>query len=138
MSEDVRVDGPGSALRGRRILVVEDELLVAEEILHELQAQGGRVLGPAPSVGDALDLLADCAVPDAAVLDLKLRDEWVYLVADALLAGEVPFLFATGHAQGGLPRRFHHVPVCPKPLQPGAIAGLLPRLLRETPRPPGR
>lgn len=121
--------GPDQALSGRRVLVVEDEVLVAEDILEELRAAGGTVIGPASDLSGALDLLWDEDPPDAAVLDLKLHDEWVYLVADALLAGEVPFLFATGHADGGLPPRFRHVPVCRKPLRSGEIAALLPQLL---------
>ncbi|MGX9981573.1 response regulator [Methylobacterium fujisawaense] len=90
MSHDV---GP---LAGRRILVVEDEYLIATEMKRWLQAAGSKVIGPVPSVVQALDLLAEHC-PDAAVLDVNLGyGDTVYPVADKLGDLDVPYLFATG------------------------------------------
>ena len=84
-------------LAGRRILVVEDEYLIAIELKRWLQEAGAAVLGPAPSVEQALDLIEDDGALDAAVLDINLGPgETVYPVADQLAALGVPSLFATG------------------------------------------
>jgi DNA-binding response OmpR family regulator len=84
------------SLVGRRILVVKDEYLIATEVKRWLQAAGSEVLGPVPSVDQALDLIEDDR-PDAAVLDVNLGDgDTVYPVADKLCVLGVPYLFATG------------------------------------------
>lgn len=86
----------GPVLAGRRILVVEDEYLIAMEIKRWLREAGAEVLGPVPSVERTRDLIA-YGPPDAAVLDINLgAGQTVYPVADQLVAHGVPFLFATG------------------------------------------
>src|SRR4051794_18564375 len=86
------------ALRGRRLLVVEDEYLIAASLARELEGRGAEVVGPAGSVRDALALVeAEGDRLDGAVLDINLRDERVYPVADALVARGVPFIFLTGY-----------------------------------------
>jgi CheY-like chemotaxis protein len=85
-----------ASLAGCRILVVEDEFLIAMEMKRWLQAAGAEVLGPVPSVDRALDLIKDQR-PDTAVLDVNLGyDDDVYPVADKLNVLGVPYLFATG------------------------------------------
>lgn len=84
------------ALAGHRVLIVEDDYFVASESERELTAAGARVLGPVPSVEGALDLLGQ-ETPDVAILGVPLHGEPVFPVADALAAGGVPFLFATGY-----------------------------------------
>lgn len=81
---------------GRRILVVEDEYLIASEVKRWLQAAGFEVLGPVPSVDQALDLI-EGRRPDAAVLDVNLGEgDDSYPLADKLGVMGVPYLFATG------------------------------------------
>lgn len=97
-------------LKGLRILVVEDEALVAlqlEDMLYEL---GCVVIGPASRVGQALELLGAHRV-DAAVLDLNVAGELVYPVAEVLEKRAVPFIFATGYGASGVadPYRGHEV-----------------------------
>ena len=90
-------------LRDRRILVVEDEALVAMLAEDELLQAGARVVGPAASVGEALRLIETAAADgglSAAVLDINLAGERVNPVADRLAALGVPFLFATGYGEG--------------------------------------
>jgi len=88
--------------RRGRILIVEDEAMVAmlaEDLLIEL---GFEVLGPVGSLSAALDMVARTD-PDAALLDVNLRGERVFPVAEALSARGVPFVFASGYAGGELP-----------------------------------
>lgn len=94
-----RTQDPGdSTLEGRRVLVVEDETLVAMEFENLLQQQGCVVLGPAPRVNRALTLL-DRERPDAAVVDLNLKGELATPVAAALSAQGVPFVLVTGYGE---------------------------------------
>ena len=80
----------------RRILIVEDEYLVAMGLELAVQSAGYQVLGPVANVGDALVLLRQ-ERPDAAVLDVNLAGEWVTPVAEVLRAMTVPFILATGY-----------------------------------------
>lgn len=82
-------------LAKRRILLVEDEYLIAVDLVRSFEATGAEVVGPVASVDDALDLLDDTEHLDGAVLDINLQGEMAYAVADALTARGVPFLFAS-------------------------------------------
>lgn len=103
-------------LRDRRILVVEDDYMLAQELRGELEGAGVEVLGPVPSVANALELLGREALPDAAILDVNLKGEMVFPVAQALRQQGVPFVFATGYDAGSLPQAYAEVPCCEKPL----------------------
>jgi DNA-binding response OmpR family regulator len=116
----------------RRILVVEDEALVAMLVEDALMDAGFTVLGPARTVSQALELLkAD--PPDAAVLDLNLGGENSLSVADALAARGIPFLVATGYGAAGLPAHLKHIPVLPKPYDPADLTGAIDRLCPGAP-----
>ncbi|BDG73410.1 response regulator [Roseomonas fluvialis] len=111
----------------RRILVVEDEALVAMLVEDALMDAGFTVVGPARTVSQALELLkAD--PPDAAVLDLNLGGENSLSVADALSARGIPFLVATGYGAAGLPAHLRHIPVLPKPYDPADLTVAIDRL----------
>jgi CheY-like chemotaxis protein len=105
-------------LDGLRLLVVEDEALVAiliEDIVLDL---GCVVVGPAASVAQALALLEREAV-DGAVLDVNLgADERSYAIAEALGARGIPFIFVTGYGEEGVDPRFAAVEVIQKPFEP--------------------
>lgn len=88
----------GEALRGRRVLIIEDEMLVAMEFESLLQRQGCAVVGPASTVDRALALL-DHDQPDAALLDLNLNGEPASAVAVALRTRGVPFVLVTGYGE---------------------------------------
>jgi len=83
-------------LQGKRILIVEDELLIAMEFEQNLIAAGALVVGPAGTSPKALDLLAR-ERPDAAVLDLNLDGERPVALAQALVRQQVPFVVVTGY-----------------------------------------
>lgn len=84
-----------------RILVVEDEYLIAMELDGTLRAAGYRVIGPAPDIDAALELLK-LEQPDAAILDVDLGGEWVTPVAKVLHAMSVPFLLTSGYVAADL------------------------------------
>lgn len=114
------------SLSGRRLLVVEDEYFLADDLAAKFRAQGASVLGPVASVDDALDLLQGSAALDGAVLDLNLQGEQAYAVADLLAERNVPFVFATGYDASAIPARFAGVKRCEKPVD---AAGLVRALL---------
>jgi CheY-like chemotaxis protein len=111
-----------------RILVVEDEPLVAMGIEDLLGSIGARVVGPAASVAKALDLAAAGGF-DGALLDVNLRGESVRPVADALAAAGTPFVFVTGHGAEGLPEAHRHRPVLAKPFRDAELAAIVERHL---------
>ncbi|MFO1061994.1 MAG: response regulator [Dongiaceae bacterium] len=111
------------AVRGGRVLVVEDEALVATMLREQLAALGYSVLGPAASVAAALTLILE-QQPDVAVLDLNLGGELAYPAADLLAARGVPFAFITGYDGATIERRYAGVPVLAKPLDPQLLRRL--------------
>ena len=113
---------PGAGLAGRVVLVVEDEYLAAAELARELERRGATVLGPVPDVRRALGLLGSTARLDGALLDIQLRHEHVYPVAEALRARAVPFVFVSGFDPEFIPEAYRQVPLCSKPLDLDAIA----------------
>jgi CheY-like chemotaxis protein len=116
-------------LTGRRVLVVEDEALVAMLVEDALLDAGASVIGPAATVAEALALL-ERETPEAAVLDLNLAGETSTPVADALAARGVPFVVATGYGADGLPPGHAAVPVLAKPYDPDDLTAALSRLCR--------
>ena len=101
--------------QGSRILVVEDAYLAADGLREGLEEAGVEVLGPVPSVAQAMDLLDAGARPDAAVLDLNLGEERLWPVADRLRGLGVPFVFATGYDAHASPEAYRATPRCEKP-----------------------
>jgi two-component SAPR family response regulator len=84
-----------------RILVVEDEFLIAMELNDTLRRAGYDVIGPVPDVDAALKLLK-AERPDGAVLDVNLAGQWVTPVAEVLRAMFVPFILASGYVAADL------------------------------------
>lgn len=114
-------------LDGCRVLVAEDEPLVAMLLEDVLLDAGATIMGPVGTVAEALALAA-AERPDAAVLDLNLSGETCLAIADALAAAGVPFLVATGYG-GDVPLPRHAgVQVLQKPYDPVALIEALCRL----------
>jgi len=107
-------------LLGKRILVVEDEAIVALAIEDDLLNEGARIMGPVGSVDEALRLIEEAADGglSAAVLDIHLSGVSVLSVADQLAELGVPFLFATGYSAGCTIGRHTTAPVLHKPFSP--------------------
>jgi CheY-like chemotaxis protein len=105
-------------LAGKRILIAEDEVLIAMGIADKVTDRGGKVIGPVASVERALELIAS-EVIDGAILNVNLQDSDSYPIADALIRRHIPFVFATGYSE--LPPRFAHVRHFKKPALGGDI-----------------
>ena len=105
----------GSALRDRRILVVEDEYLVAMSLAEALQDAGSIVVGPVPSVEKAIKKIESEAHIDGAVVDVNLGGVLAYAVADLLIAKKIPFVFTSGYEDNLLRDRYSRVKNCAKP-----------------------
>lgn len=112
-----------------RILVVEDEYLLADELSQELSDEGAMVLGPVPSVKDALSVLETEEPPHGAILDVNLGGEPVFAVADALIDRGIPMVFTTGYDATALPERFQHLPRCEKPVNIRRITAALEKAI---------
>lgn len=102
---------------GKRILVVEDEYFIASGLARDLEASGADVLGPVPTVADALRLI-EAEPLDGAVLDVKLRGDLAFPVADSLIEKNVPFIFMTGYGSDFIPERYAAILRCEKPSEP--------------------
>ncbi|MEM8827546.1 MAG: response regulator [Pseudomonadota bacterium] len=120
-------------LDGRTVLLVEDELLIAMDIEAELVDRGVKVCGPVTRVSEGIPIVEnDCEDVDAAILDVNLRGEDVYPIAERLAARGVPFLFHTGHGDAQkLQARFGRIPVCAKPVQTSELIDEVARLILE-------
>lgn len=106
-----------SAQTTRRILLVEDEPLIAIMMKEALRELGIEVLGPIGTVAAALSA-AEREPLDGAVLDVNLGGDPIYPVADLLTARGISFVFVTGYSADAIDRRFAHVPVLEKPIEP--------------------
>ena len=112
------------AFAGRRVLVVEDEALVAMLLETILEDMGCMAVGPAATVDEGLRMAADEAV-DAALLDVNVAGRQVFPVAQALKDRGVPFVFSTGYGEGGLPDEWRGQPTLQKPFTEAAVRDAL-------------
>jgi CheY-like chemotaxis protein len=104
------------------VLVVDDETMIAMLLEDMLNDIGCKVVGPASSVGQSIALIeANECLLDGAFLDINLRGELVYPVADALMARGVPFMFVTGYALHGIDPQYGAIPALTKPFRFNAI-----------------
>jgi DNA-binding NtrC family response regulator len=108
---------PDPRLTGRRVLVVEDEYLLASDLAAALERESAEVIGPVPSVAQAMALIAARPDIELALLDVNLGGELVYPVADALAERGVPFLLLTGYEANAIPSRYESVPRLEKPVR---------------------
>jgi CheY-like chemotaxis protein len=118
-----------AVLEGVRVLVVEDEYLVAALIEQILVSAGCIVMGPIARVPEALDAV-DHDDYDAAVLDVNLAGERINPVAEALSQRNVPFMFVTGYGVNALPRKYAERPHIGKPFRMAQLLGMLSSILK--------
>jgi CheY-like chemotaxis protein len=104
-----------SPLRDRRILVVEDEYLIAMTLSEHLEEVGSTVVGPVSSVEKAIKAIESNQQIDAAVVDVNLGGAMAFPVADALLARNIPFIFTSGYEGDALRERYPQIKNCLKP-----------------------
>ncbi len=121
------------SLAGRRLLMVEDEVLVGMMAKRILEDLGATVLGPYGGLADGL-AAARSERFDGALLDFNLAGELADPLADLLITHGVPFVFITGYQRDSIDRRYANIPVLPKPLESETLERILVSLLE----PPSR
>lgn len=114
------------------IMIVEDEYWTARDLAAEALDRGAVVAGPLSSVPKAISMVAGEERPDVAILDVQLRADEVFPLADCLLAAGVPFLFATGYEKHEIPERFWDIPHLVKPFKTEACVTAALALAAET------
>ena len=119
---------------GKRILIVEDEALVAMLLEDMVLALGLEVVGPESQLEHAL-AIAESEPLDAAVLDINLNGNSSYEVADALRHRGIPYAFATGYGHSGVNPAHAGVPVLSKPYSSEDVTRTLAALLGPLVRP---
>jgi PAS domain S-box-containing protein len=107
---------PAAVATGHRVLLVEDEALVAMMIQECLAENGHSVIGPISRASDALQAAKE-ADYDAAILDINLGDGMAYPVAEIVSSRGVPFVFVTGYEADAIDERFRAVPILQKPIE---------------------
>jgi DNA-binding response OmpR family regulator len=117
-------------LKNRRILIVEDEYYLADDLARALASCGAVVVGPVGSLAEA-QALADENI-DCAILDMNLRGDMAYPIADRLDEAGIPYLIATGYNSASLPDRFKGLPRVEKPFDVGEVIAALPDLLANS------
>jgi CheY-like chemotaxis protein len=116
---------PAVDLTGRRLLVVEDQFLVALDLEQMLRAFGASVTDLASSLADALAAI-ERGLPDLAILDVKLGNETTAPIARALSDRGVPFLFVSGYSDlSAFPESFRNRPLVRKPIASADLAAAL-------------
>ncbi len=113
------------AFSGRRVLVVEDESLVAMLLETILEDMGCTPVGPAATVDEGLRLATGEEPIDAALLDVNVAGRQVFPIAQALKDRGVPFVFSTGYGEGGLPDEWRGQPTLQKPFTESAVRDAL-------------
>lgn len=115
-------------VEGLRLLLVEDEYLLALHLCEILEDMGAEVVGPVASVEDALTLLDRGEHIDAGILDVDLRGQTTEPIADVLVVRGVPFVFASGYSREMLPGPHRSAPLCSKPIDPQQLANAVAQL----------
>lgn len=117
-------------LSARRVLLVEDEALVAMLLETILEDMGCVPVGPAGTVEDGLAMAADPAPLDAALLDVNVAGRLVFPIAEVLRARGVPVVFSTGYGEGGLPDAWRGHPTVQKPFTEATVREALMKAMR--------
>jgi DNA-binding response OmpR family regulator len=112
------------SLAGKRILIVEDEIIVALDLADKITADGAKAVEPVSTVSAALDVIANTEL-DGVILDVKLRGEMAFPVADVLAGRHIPFVFMTALDAGDIPSRHANVRCVQKPVSTEVICGAL-------------
>lgn len=119
----------GQPGRASRVLVVEDENLIAmllEDMLAELEYS---IVGPVAVLREALEMARREAI-DAAILDVNLNGEQTYPIAEVLAARDIPFVFSTGYGRESLPEQYQNRPILKKPFRQHDLQKLLTELIQ--------
>lgn len=119
-----------------RVMVVEDEFIIADEIAAILEDYGHEVVGPFGSVEQAAARLSAGETPDCAILDANLRGKSSVPLAETLRDLGVPICLCTGYRSADLRTTFGEVPVLQKPVNARALMAVIDAMRRGLDRPP--
>jgi DNA-binding NtrC family response regulator len=120
-----------SALQGLKVLLVEDQPIIAMDVEETLLEAGVAVIESAATAAEAL-LKIETFTPDVAVLDVNLGSGTSLPVAQELLRRNIPFIFSTGYSDTMmLPPAMIDIPVLPKPFKSGALTEAVARAIRK-------
>lgn len=111
-------------LAGLRVLVIEDEYFIAEELSLCLSRSGAEVVGPASDIAIGLTLLNDNPI-DCALLDISLRGRLVFPLAEILSAQHIPWVYLTGYDDGIVPADLRGMAHLVKPIEEAALVEAL-------------
>lgn len=109
-----------NSLTTRKVLVLEDEYFLADDLRRAIEERGAEVIGPFSTVEAALGGL-DAPRPDCAVLDVNLRGRYSFPLFDRLMEREVPFIIVSGYDREALPRDYSSAPYFTKPFDMDAL-----------------
>lgn len=127
---DIELQSPRtSSLAGRRILVVEDEYFIAEEIKVVLEALGAIVLGPLSDQRRAMEMLSGSEI-DCAVLDIDVSGRAIFPLIHELRRRGIPWLYVSGYSESLVPEDLRGRVHLEKPVAPDALAASIQGLLR--------
>lgn len=129
-ADDRLGSGADGGVAVRRVLVVEDEWFLAEDLVLELARAGMESVGPTGSIEEAKELIARERI-DLALLDIAVDGGEIYDVADALVERGVPITFVSGYDANAIPARFAAVPRFEKPVAAALVVRALGRVAAD-------
>jgi two-component SAPR family response regulator len=118
-------------LEGTRVLIVEDECVIAMELEYTLKECGAEVIGSCMSVESALAKLQQSRDLDVAILDIDLRGQYAGPIADQLRMTGIPFIVTSGYEARRYTIKFKGVPWFEKPVNPQRIAAAIVDVRRQ-------
>lgn len=122
---------PNKTLRDCRVLVVEDEYMLADDLALELGDAGAMVLGPVGTLEATIELIEAEEHVDGAIVDVNLRGEMAFPAADLLMERAIPFVFTTGYDASAVPSRFDKIVRCEKPINFRLVTQAIGRLIHD-------
>jgi DNA-binding response OmpR family regulator len=133
MVDDIDIPAQGTVLRGLRVLIVEDEFLLADDLRRALASQGAQVVGPTADEETALKLL-NLEACDCAILDINLQGKPSFKIARSAQAKGIPAAFTTGYDQDVVPAELESVEHFEKPFDMPTLVGFVARVTRRSGR----
>ncbi|WFU45005.1 response regulator [Bradyrhizobium sp. CB82] len=114
-----------------RVLIIEDEYLLGDDLAKALRLLGVHVIGPITEFSDAMSVELDGF--DVAVIDINLRGHSAYPIADECMRMGKPFIFTTGYGEESIPHRFRHVQRWEKPYEIEKVTANVAELCARAP-----